>query len=302
MEETVPDEHIVRKGRRQFSSGLLRDIDLIEALATSEVWEKGGLTVSEVVQITNRDKAQVSRALRTLWGVGLVDRDRSTRRYRIGSRFYEIASHTQEAYLVMASQRFLLDAVSLTQQSAQMSVLRGGLIHTLRTEESSSSRGEESWQGKRFWALDTAAGRAILSTFSDRELKAWFAEHQLDPLEYDAEVEPASDSARVATFRELKKALAGIFERGYAIMADNYEPNMIYAASPVRDGQGRVVAAISVGMPKKRLGTNYSSLGLVTARVAQDFSRELGGSLFPRDASVPTDTSEIPVIFTPNSA
>jgi hypothetical protein len=37
-------------------------------------------------------------------------------------------------------------------------------------------------------------------------------------------------------------------------------------------------------MPEARVGTQFAQLGLVVARVAQDFSRELGKSPFMRDS------------------
>ncbi|MGR9902790.1 helix-turn-helix domain-containing protein, partial [Escherichia coli] len=56
---------------RRNSSGLARDIEILEILGSAEAVTGGGLGVSRVAQITGRDKAVVSRSLTTLADAGL---------------------------------------------------------------------------------------------------------------------------------------------------------------------------------------------------------------------------------------
>ena len=264
-------------------SGLARDIEIIELLATAESWDSGGLGVSRIAQITSRDKGQISRCLKTLLAAGLVDRDSVSRRYRIGIRFYSIALQTQEAFLVMVSQRFLLEAVAFTQETAHLNILRGSHLQTLRTEEARTATRDATWDGRILRAIDTASGRAILATFSEAELKDWFEEHQ-NPVEATEGDVVEGSSPQITTYRRLSEELAAVRERGYAIVNGEFAAGIVDAAAAISDGAGRVVGAISVGMPEARVGTQFAQLGLVVARVAQDFTRELGGSPFMRDA------------------
>lgn len=265
-------------------SGLARDIEIIELLATAESWDNGGLGVSRIAQITSRDKGQISRCLKTLLAAGLVDRDSVSRRYRIGIRFYSIALQTQEAFLVMVSQRFLLEAVAFTQETAHLNILRGSHLQTLRTEEARTATRDATWDGRILRAIDTASGRAILATFSEAELKDWFEEHQ-NPVEATEVDVVEGSSPQITTYRRLAEELAAVRERGYAIVNGEFAVGIVDAAAAISDGAGRVVGAISVGMPEARIGTQFAQLGLVVARVAQDFTRELGGSPFMRDAA-----------------
>jgi DNA-binding IclR family transcriptional regulator len=265
-------------------SGLARDIEIIELLATAEAWDNRGLGVSRIAQITSRDKGQISRCLKTLLLAGLVDRDPTTRRYRVGIRFYSIALQTQEAFLVMVSQRFLLEAVAFTQETAHLNILRGSHLQTLRTEEARTATRGATEDGRLLWAIDTASGRAILATFTEPELKDWFREHQ-HPIETNEIDIVAGASPQNTTYRRLAEELEVVRERGYAIVQGKYAAGIVDAAAAIRDGAGRVVGAISVGMPEARVGTQFAQLGLVVARVAQDFTRELGGSPFMRDAT-----------------
>ena len=264
-------------------SGLARDIEIVELLATAEAWDNGGLGVSRIAQITTRDKGQISRCLKTLLAAGLVDRDSTTRRYRIGNRFYSIALQTQEAFLVMVSQRFLLEAVAFTQETAHLNILRGSHLQTLRTEEARTATRDATEDGRILRAIDTASGRAILATFTEAELKDWFREHQ-NPVEASELDVVEGSSPQITTYRRLTEELAAVRERGYAIVNGEFAAGIVDAAAAISDGAGRVVGAISVGMPEARVGTQFAQLGLVVARVAQDFTRELGGSPFMRDA------------------
>ena len=265
-------------------SGLARDIEIIELLATAEAWDNRGLGVSRIAQITSRDKGQISRCLKTLLSAGLVDRDPTTRRYRVGIRFYSIALQTQEAFLVMVSQRFLLEAVAFTQETAHLNILRGSHLQTLRTEEARTATRDATEDGRLLRAVDTASGRAILATFTEAELKDWFKEHQ-NPIEAGEGDVVGGTSPQVTTHRRLAEELVVVRERGYAIVNGEFTTGIVDAAAAIRDGAGRVVGAISLGMPEARVGTQFAQLGLVVARVAQDFTRELGGSPFMRDAS-----------------
>jgi DNA-binding IclR family transcriptional regulator len=264
-------------------SGLARDIEIIELLATAEAWDSGGLGVTEIAQITSRDKGQISRCLKTLLTAGLVDRDVTTRRYRVGNRFYSIALQTHEAFLVMVSQRFLLEAVAFTQETAHLNILRGSHLQTLRTEEARTPLRDATWDGRMLRAIDTASGRAILATFTEDELKNWFEEHQ-NPVEANSLDVIEGSSPQITTYHRLSEELIAVRERGYAIVNGEFATGIVDAAAAITDGAGRVVGAISVGMPEARVGTQFAQLGLVVARVAQDFSRELGKSPFMRDS------------------
>src|ERR671937_1288542 len=56
------------------SSGLRRDLELLWGLASDDARSRGGLGVVRLADLVQRDKSQVSRALRALEEVGLVER------------------------------------------------------------------------------------------------------------------------------------------------------------------------------------------------------------------------------------
>ena len=52
----------------------------------------------------------------------------------------------------------------------------------------------------------------------------------------------------------LRRALARVREQGYATAIEELEPGFVAVGAPVRDASGEVVAALSVGGPKARMG------------------------------------------------
>jgi Transcriptional regulator len=116
------------------TSGLIRDFDVLELLGTEEAYEQGGLGVQAIAEQTGRDKAQISRVCKTLHEGGLLERHPVTKRYALGHRLYAIALRTREAHLAGLAQRTLLELVVQAEESAHLTVLRGGGVLTIRTE------------------------------------------------------------------------------------------------------------------------------------------------------------------------
>jgi DNA-binding IclR family transcriptional regulator len=159
------------------TSGLSRDLEVLELLGSDFAWTQGGLGVQQISHTLNRDKGQISRVCQTLVTTGLINRDRVTRRYSLGHHLYALAMRTQEAHLAFLAKSTLLELMAQTEESAHLTVLRGGAIMTVRTELAQHPERDDSFDGISLPALRTASGRAILATFSTEELQAWWEEH-----------------------------------------------------------------------------------------------------------------------------
>jgi DNA-binding IclR family transcriptional regulator len=90
--------------------------------------------------------------------------------------------------------------------------------------------------GTRFPVHATVMGRMTICDFSDRELAALFPSEPL----------PAFSEQTPTTLAALKEILAADRQRGYAVSQSFFERGVSSVAAPVRDGSGRVVAAVNV--------------------------------------------------------
>ena len=269
------------------TSGLARDLEVLELLGTRGAWEDGGYGVQQIAHLLRRDKGQISRVCQTLLKSGLLNRDRTTKRYTLGHHLYALAMRTQEAHLALLARPTLLDLMAQAEESAHLTVLRGGAIMTVHTELAQHPERDDSFDGISIPALKTASGRAILATFADEELAAWWEEHgEVRDVPHVLQAERPRETLRLRNLREkpgsitsldrLGKTVKTIRRRGYAISDGELTPTIVDAAAPLRNAFGVVVGAIAVGARKSRIKDRYQALGSLVRESAEALSWELG--------------------------
>ena len=269
------------------SSGLVRDLEVLELLGTDASWQGGGMGVQEIATRLGRDKGQVSRVCHTLASTGLINRDRITRKYRLGHHLYALAMRTQEAHLATLARPALLELMASAEESAHLTVLRGGDIMTVHTELAQDPERDGRFDGFSLPALKTASGRAILATFTPDEIAAWWEEHGELRMDYPAH--PETSPIQLTEVRRLRKkpnslnslaalqkALKTAQKAGFAISDGDLTENIVDAAAPVRNAFGIVVGAISVGARKNRIRDGNIALGQLVFDSARALSLRLG--------------------------
>lgn len=278
-------------GPRRNKAGLARDLELLEIIGSLEAGLESGLGVTRVAELSGRDKGQVSRTLATLSDSGLVERDRQSGRYRLGYQLYAMASRTREARLVLESLPFLREVVSLTHETAHLCVLRGGNVLTLKSEMSPSSFRGVGWEGVSVAAAQTSSGRALLSDWSEAEVRSWYRDHAADSLvvqpeialppgiaELDREAVRGRLRTKVRNLEDLLRELEVVRSQGYAIVDEEFELGLVGASAPIRDATGRIVAVINVSAPKTRIGAHLHQVGEIVRRVGMAASVKLGSA------------------------
>lgn len=277
-----------RSGRRN-SSGLTRDVEILELLGDAEAFRNGGLTMSRIAELTGRDKAVISRALATLAEAGLVDRDDTTLSYRVGGRIYALAGRTAQATLAARARTSLRQIAQSTRETTHLCVLRGGNVLTLISELSSHEFRTTGWEGITTAAWRTPSGRVLISDWDEASIENWYNEHgrdsallgPLDPALASAGFavleSPPHDKAVVTDFASLLNEIDRIRQRGYALLDEELEIGVVGASAPIFDFTGRIVAAVNVSGPKSRIGHQLDALGEYVAKAAGAFSESIGG-------------------------
>src|SRR5258708_29622471 len=165
---------------RRNSSGLGRDLEILDLLSSSEALQSGGLGVVRVAELTGRDKAVISRALATLASAGLVTRHPGTLAYRLGPKLFALAAQTIEAALVAEARPYLRAITRHTGETTHLTVLRQGNVLTLISELSPHEVRTRGWQGITTAAWRTPSGWVLLSDWAEQELASWYADHGHD--------------------------------------------------------------------------------------------------------------------------
>lgn len=283
-------------GPRRNSSGLRRDLELLEILGSPEAMAGSGLGVSKVAEIAGRDKAQVSRTLATLAEAGLVHRDPESLLYSLGYGLYALAARTAEARMVTAAAPFLKRVSAATHETTHLCVLRGGTVLTLKSEMSNHTYRALGWEGVSVDAWGTSAGRVLVSDWDQTALRDWYDNHathtaetqrpgrqELSPLALESGQTPPTGQipSKIKTFADLCEEIALIRRRGYAVVDEEFELGVVGVSAPVYDFKQRIVAAFNVSAPKQRFGRHLEQAGTLAAKVASEFSVALGARVDP---------------------
>jgi DNA-binding IclR family transcriptional regulator len=290
-----PGSGVPGRGRRN-TSGLSRDIEVLELLTCPEASEQGGLGVVRIAELLGRDKTVISRTLATLADAGLLARKETTLAYRLGPRLYALAARTAEASLVREARPLLRAIASHTRETTHLCVLRAGNVLTLASELSPYEVSTAAWAGVTTAAWRTPSGRALLSDWDDAALRSWYADHGRDrallepdhsagpsaasmlppPGRFAVLDDPSPTSAVITDEADLLAEVRRIRARGYATSDEEFETGVVAVSAPVVDFSGRVVAAINVSAPKARIGARLDDLGRYVARCAGQLSDLLG--------------------------
>ena len=190
----------------------------------------------------NLPKTIVTRLLATLEDAGFVEQDEADRTYYLGRSIYELAgAYANRNELIRISNAFLVQLVAKTGFTAQLSILDGKEIVCLAACESPMVVRAVFYPGLRRPIHATASGKVLLSGLSD---------DAVGTLLCDAEL-PAITSNTVTDIGELVKHLTTVRQQGYATNYGESIEGLIAVAATVRNYQGQIVAAISLGFPKQ---------------------------------------------------
>jgi len=239
---------------------------LKRGLAILLALEGGELGVTRIAELVAREKSQVSRSLKVLAEQGLVERDPATLAYRLGWRLFALAAAAGNQRLVAAAPARLRELVRSFGEGAHLSVLQGSGVLTVASESPPHAVQAVGWVGRIVPAGCTSAGYALLSDHDRRDLASFMPDAA-----FRRKHPQAPQSAD-----ELCERLLAARARGYALANEEFEPGLVAVAAPVRDFQGRIVAAVNVSAPSFRFALRLDEAGAQVRTVADDLSRALG--------------------------
>jgi IclR family KDG regulon transcriptional repressor len=237
-------------------TSIRRGVEVLLSLASEESLGTGGLGVTRISELLGREKSQVSRALKALHEYGLVERNPDST-YRLGWRLYALAQLAGERRLLdSAAPKMRRIALSLGER-VHLSVLQG--VETLTVLSQSPGRVVEAvgW-----------AGRVLLLDSSEHDIERMFAHVEFVAL----------GPRTVGSPRELAVRVAADREQGYAVVDQEFEPDLIGVAVPVRDAGGTIIAALNVSAPRFRFLDRVPEAARELLEVSSELSRELGAA------------------------
>ncbi|HLB40124.1 MAG TPA: IclR family transcriptional regulator [Actinomycetota bacterium] len=251
---------------RDEAGGSLQSVN--RALTALElVADAGELGVSELGRQLGVHKATASRLAAVLADRGLLERDPSTERYRIGFGLVRLAGAAMSGLDLVRLARPILESLAERVREATNLGVRSG-DDVVYVDQIAGSRAivTVSWVGKRTPMHCTSNGKVLLAWADEADRERVLA-GELETFTEHTVIDPTA----------LRRELNAIRTRGYAQALEELEEGLNAVAAPVRQADGRVIAALGVSGPAFRMhAVDVPRLGLLTAEAAQAVSRQLG--------------------------
>lgn len=218
-------------------------VDKIGTILSLFSFERSELGVSELSAELSWPKSTVSEILASLVRQGLVERT-PRGRFRLGWRLFELNQVLLESTpLVRESRRAMQELVERHGESSHLMVLdRHEAVIVEKVQASLATQILMSRVGLRLPAHCSACGKLLLALLPWDEVRRVFAMVELKPF----------TPATLTDLGGLERELAEIRERGVAYDREEIVPGLSCVAAPIRNDEGKPIAAISVSIPSYR--------------------------------------------------
>lgn len=254
MTESIGDDR-ARNG--DFVQSLERGLAVIRAFGP----DRPALTLSEVARITGLTRAAARRFLLTLTELGYVHFD--GRMFSLRPRVLELGyAYLSTLGLNEVAAPHMEELVAAMKESSSIAVLDGDDVAYVVRVPTQRIMTVTIAVGTRFPAYATSMGRVLLASLPGPELAAYLDRVRLEPLTKRTVTDPAV----------LRTILAEIGAQGYALVDQELEDGLRSVAVPIRDGNGRVVAALNMSTHASRATLDFLRrrvLGALTATAAK---------------------------------
>jgi IclR family transcriptional regulator, pca regulon regulatory protein len=220
-----------------YVQSLERGLTVIRAFGADDA----ELTLSDVARRTGLTRAAARRFLLTLADLGYVRSD--GRRFALTPRVLALGyAYLSSLSLPEVAEPHLERLAATVHESSSVSVLDGDeIVYVGRVPTSRIMRVAIN-VGTRFPAYATSMGRVLLAALEPDALTAYLSRAELLPLTAHA----------LSTETALREALDRTRAQGWALVDQELEEGLRSIAVPVRDADGRVVAAVNVSAHASR--------------------------------------------------
>lgn len=229
--------------------------------------DQAGMTLSAISDELSVPKSSLSSTLRALVDQGMLARDGQL--YRLGGEAFALASMIVAGRGLRQTVRPVLEQICLeTGETVLFGVPSGDgrtITYTDFVESPKSIRFAVEVGAKRPYYA-SACGLVILAYQLIGERETYL----------NQSYRPALTEKTMTDEFQLHQRLIAIREAGIAVTLGDYSPDAAGFAAPVRDSQGRVIAALSIGVPLTRGERDAATLSEAAKRGASTLSRLLG--------------------------
>ncbi|MEX5727391.1 IclR family acetate operon transcriptional repressor [Rhodovulum iodosum] len=232
--------------------------------------ETNGLTLSELAERTGQSAPTVYRVLTTLQTRGIVESEEGAQRWHVGAGAFRIGSGFLRRTNVAERARGPMQALMrATGETANLGIENRDEVLFLTQVETHEAIRAFFPPGTKSPMHVSGIGKALLAFYPEARVTAIVAErglHGFTALSITSEI-------------GLKRDLARIRERGYAIDDQERAEGMRCVAAPIFNAYGEPVAGLSVSGPAFRMPVSEAGrIGAEVRRAADTVTAAIGGA------------------------
>jgi IclR family transcriptional regulator, pca regulon regulatory protein len=225
-------------GDPDFMKSLARGLAVLQGFGD----HRKGLTISQLSQRTGIPRAAVRRCLLTLQKLGYVAADGDA--YLPCPKVLSLGQGFLSSNALAASAQGVLDELrDALHESCSLGVLEGDEVCYIARAETTRIMSISLRVGSRLPAYCTSMGRVLLAALPAAELQTYLGRTPL----------LQRTRKTVTAQSRLLQILDGVRRNGYAVGDQELELGLRSIAVPVRDRDGRVVAALNIGTQSARV-------------------------------------------------
>jgi IclR family acetate operon transcriptional repressor len=253
----------------EYKDGGVQSVDrallIIETLAEDDE----GYRLSDLSVRTGLSTSTVHRLLATLEKRRFVQFDRYESRWHVGVQSFAVgATFARRRNFVAQAMPYLRKLRDQTRETANLAVVDDESIIVLTRMESREIMRSLTKVGGRVAMVASGVGKAVLATYSDKDVNAIIHRQGMPRLTEKSIVRPS----------ELFKQLQAIRRQGYAVDDEEARIGLRCVAAVVYNNCGEPLVAISVsGMTRRLTDERLPVLGRTVQEVAAELTVELGG-------------------------
>jgi len=224
--------------------------------------------ITEISEKLKLYPSTTHRILDTLKHWGYVEQDPKSQKYRLGLKLLTLGmAKLHQMDLVKEATPYLKELVDQCNETIHLGVLEEGEVLYLAKEESSQTIRMISYVGKRAPLHCTALGKVLLAHLSPEERKKTLEGKVLPPLTENT----------ITDKEQLERELSKVREQGFALDREENEKDVCCVAAPIRNYQGKVIAALSISSPIFRIDRNaQNNIKKALLKTSEKISKRLG--------------------------
>ncbi|GAB3265492.1 IclR family transcriptional regulator [Kineosporia babensis] len=215
-----------------------RALSVLDLLA-----KHGELGVTELAAELDVHKSTAFRLVTALDRRDLVQQIGDRGKYRLGLGILRLAAATTGRLEVSHEGREVCERLANELgETVNIAIMEDDAAVNVLQEYGNASVMTRNWIGRRTPLYATSSGKVLLA-FADETARKAVLESTLEPLTDNTTTDP----------QQLLRELDEVARRGWACTSEELEIGLTALAAPIRDGGGRVAAAVSASGPSFRL-------------------------------------------------